>query len=142
MLNVDRISIYTKTNVTTDSDQTRQMFLGQEELKVRRIGHDAMMEQDAVYIGYEADATAYQLDTDEKKDRSNRTSRYMSSSRCNVDKDMGKDGLQQGGPNTDEFKIGSRQLRSDLHSWEKSNNTSPLGRKELLDEFPCGGEPG
>ena len=40
---------------TTDSDQMRQIYLGQEELKVRRIGHDAMMEQDAVHIGYEAD---------------------------------------------------------------------------------------
>ena len=39
-LNVDGISIYTKT----DSDQKRQIFLGREDLKVERIGHDAMME--------------------------------------------------------------------------------------------------
>ena len=44
-----------------------QIYLGQEELKVRRIGHDAMMEQDPVHIGYEADVTAHQLDTNGKK---------------------------------------------------------------------------
>ena len=67
MLNVDGISIYTRTYVTTDSDQIGQIYLGEEELKVRRIGHDAMMEQDAVHIGYEADVTAYLLDTNGKK---------------------------------------------------------------------------
>ena len=67
MLNVDGISIYTRTYVTTDSDQIGQIYLGEEELKVRRIGHDAMMEQDAVHIGYEADVTAHLLDTNGKK---------------------------------------------------------------------------
>ena len=51
MWNVDGISIYTRTYVTTDSDQIGQIYLGQGELRVRRIGHDAMMEQDAVHIG-------------------------------------------------------------------------------------------
>ena len=41
--------------------------MGQEEFEVRRIGNDAMMEQDAVHIGYEADVTAYLLDTNGKK---------------------------------------------------------------------------
>ena len=67
MLNVGGISIYTRTYVTNDSDQMGQFFLGQEELKVRRTGHDAMMEQDAVHIGYEADVTAHLLDTNGKK---------------------------------------------------------------------------
>ena len=67
MLNVDGISIYTRTYVTTDSDQIGQIDLGEDELKVRRIGHDAMMEQDAVHIGYEADVTAHLLDTNGKK---------------------------------------------------------------------------
>ena len=67
MLNVDGNSIFTKTFITTDSDQIGQIYLGQEELKVCRIGHDAMMEQDAVHIGYEADVTAHLLDTDGKK---------------------------------------------------------------------------
>ena len=67
MLNVDGISIYTRIYVTTDSDQIGQIYLGEEELKVRRIGYDAMMEQDAVHIGYEADVTAHLLDTNGKK---------------------------------------------------------------------------
>ena len=54
MLNVDGTNIYTRTYMTTDSDQIGQIYLGEEELKVHRIGHDAMMEQDAVHIGYEA----------------------------------------------------------------------------------------
>ena len=67
MLNVDGISIYTRTYVTTDSDQIGPICLCQEEFKVRRVGHDAMMEQDAVHIGFEADVTAHLLDTNEKK---------------------------------------------------------------------------
>ena len=67
MLNVDGISIYTRTYVTTDDDQMGQIYLGEEELKVRRIGHDAMMEQDAVHIGYKADVTAHLLDTNGTK---------------------------------------------------------------------------
>ena len=53
--------------MTTDSDQMGQIYLGEEELKVHRIGHDAMMEQDAIHIGYEADVTAHLLDTNGKK---------------------------------------------------------------------------
>ena len=67
MLNVDGISIYTRTYATTDSDQIGQIYMGEEELKVRRIGHEAMMEQDALHIGYEADVTAHLLDTNGKK---------------------------------------------------------------------------
>ena len=63
MLNVDGISIYTRIYVTRDSDHKGQIYLGEEELKVSRIGYDAMMEQDAVHIGYEADVTAHLLDT-------------------------------------------------------------------------------
>ena len=53
--------------MTTDSDQIGQIYLDEEELKGRRTGHDAMMEQDAVHIGYEADVTAHLLDTNRKK---------------------------------------------------------------------------
>ena len=67
MLNVDGISIYTRTYLTADSDQMGQIYLKQEEFEIRRIGHDAMMEQDAVHIGYEADDTAHLLDTNGKK---------------------------------------------------------------------------
>ena len=67
MLNVDGISIYTGTYVTTDIDQMGKIYLVQEQFKVRRIGHDAMMEQVAVHLGYEADVTAHLLDTNGKK---------------------------------------------------------------------------
>ena len=50
MLSVDGISTYTRTYVTTYSDQIGQICLGQEELKVRRIGHDATMDQDSAHI--------------------------------------------------------------------------------------------
>ena len=66
MLNVDGISICTRNYVTTDSDQMRQIYLGEEKLKIRRIGQDAMMEKVAVHIGYEADVTAHLLDTNGK----------------------------------------------------------------------------
>ena len=66
MLNVDGIIINTRTYATTDSDQMEQIYLGQEELKIRRIGQDAMMEPDAVHIGYETDVTAHLLDTNGK----------------------------------------------------------------------------
>ena len=67
ILNVDGISVFTMTYVKKDNDQIGQIYLGQEELNVLRIGHVAMMEQDAVHIGYEADVTAHLLDTDVKK---------------------------------------------------------------------------
>ena len=45
----------------------RQIYLGQEELKVRRIDYDTMIKEDAVHIGYEADVTAHLLDNNGKK---------------------------------------------------------------------------
>ena len=56
-----------RTYVTRDSDHIGQIYLGEKELKVRRIGYNAMMEQDAVHIGYEADVTLHLLDTNGKK---------------------------------------------------------------------------
>ena len=105
ILNVDGISIYTKTYITTYSDQIGQIYLSQEELKLRRIGLDAMIEHDAVHTGLVADVTAHLLDTDGK--RRNRTSRHRSSGQCNADKNMAKNGFLNGGPNSIESKIGS-----------------------------------
>ena len=50
-MNVDGMNIYTKAHVIDANDQIGQIYIGQEELKVRRIGHNAMLEQDAVHIG-------------------------------------------------------------------------------------------
>ena len=62
VMNVDGINIYTRAQVTNASDQIGRIYLGQEELKVQRIEHNAMLEQDAVCIGCEADLAAYVLD--------------------------------------------------------------------------------
>ena len=55
LINVDGNNIYNKAQVTNESDQIGRIYIGQEELKVRRVGHNAMLEQDAVHIGCEAD---------------------------------------------------------------------------------------
>ena len=62
LMNVDGINIYTKAHVTNASDQIRRIYIGQEELKVRRIGRNAMLEQDVVRIGCEVDLAAHMLD--------------------------------------------------------------------------------
>ena len=41
--------------------------MGKEELKVRLIGHCAMLEEDAMHIGIEVDVTAHVLDRSGKK---------------------------------------------------------------------------
>ena len=46
MLNIDGINIYTKTMTTCDEDLAGQTYVGREELKVRSIGHRAMLEED------------------------------------------------------------------------------------------------
>ena len=62
LMNVDGIKIYTKAHITDASDQVGQIYIGQEELNVRRIGNVALLEQDAVHIGCEADLAAHVLD--------------------------------------------------------------------------------
>ena len=62
LMNVDGINIYTKTQVTDASDQVGRTYIFREELKVRRIGHNAMLAQDAVQIGCEADLASHVLD--------------------------------------------------------------------------------
>ena len=71
LMNVDGINIYTKAHVTDASDQVGRIYIGQEEhwprrawhcVRMRRIGHNAMLEQDAVHIGCEADLAAHVLD--------------------------------------------------------------------------------
>ena len=62
LMNVDGINIYTKAHITDANDQIGRIYIGQEELKVRRIGHNAMLEQDAVHIACEADLAAHVLD--------------------------------------------------------------------------------
>ena len=67
MLNIDGINIYTKTMITCDEDLIGQIYVGKEKLKVRSIGHCAMLEEDAMHIGTEADVTGHVLDISGKK---------------------------------------------------------------------------
>ena len=67
MLNIDGINIYTKTMVTCDEDLAGQIYVGREELKVISIGHCAMLEEDAIHIGTEADVFVHVLDISGKK---------------------------------------------------------------------------
>ena len=62
VMNMDGIKIYTKEHVTDTSDQVGRIYIGREELKVPRNGHIAMLEQDAVHIGCEADLAVHVLD--------------------------------------------------------------------------------
>ena len=67
MLNIDGINIYTKTMITCDEDLVGQIYVGKEELKVRSIGHCAMLEENAMHIGTEVDVSAHVLDISGKK---------------------------------------------------------------------------
>ena len=67
MLNIDGINIYTKTMITCDEDLAGQIYVGKEELKVRSIGHCAMLEEDTLHIGTEADVLAHVLDISGEK---------------------------------------------------------------------------
>ena len=67
MLNVDGINIYTKMMITCDQDLVGQIYVGREELKVRSIGHCAMLEEDAMHLGTEADVSAHVLSINGKK---------------------------------------------------------------------------
>ena len=57
MLNIDGMNMYTKTMITGDEDLAGQIYVGKEELKVRSIGHCAMLEEDTMHIGTEADVS-------------------------------------------------------------------------------------
>ena len=67
MLNIDGINTYTKTMITCAENLLGQIYVGKLELKVRSIGHCAMLEEDAVHIGTEADVSAHVLDISGKK---------------------------------------------------------------------------
>ena len=67
MLNIDGINIYTKTMITRDEDLAGQIYVGKEELKVKSIGHCAILEEDTMHIGTEADVSAHLRDISGKK---------------------------------------------------------------------------
>ena len=72
---INGISIYTKfyittmtTTTTTITTMTRQVrYTWSRGVEVREYYHDAMIDQDVVHIGYEADVAPHLLDTYVKK---------------------------------------------------------------------------
>ena len=67
MLNIDGKNIYMKTMIACDEDLVGHIYVGKEELKVRSNGHCAMLEEDAMHIGREADVSAHALYINGKK---------------------------------------------------------------------------
>ena len=67
MLTIDGINIYTKTMITCDENLAGKIYVGREELKIRSIGHCAILEEDATHIGSEADVSAHVLEISGKK---------------------------------------------------------------------------
>ena len=53
--------------IRCDEDRAGQIYVGREKLKVRSIGHCAMLEEDAMHLGTEADVSAHVLDISGKK---------------------------------------------------------------------------
>ena len=53
--------------ITCDEDLAGQIYVGREELKVKSIGNCAMLEEDAMHLGTEADVSAHVLDISSKK---------------------------------------------------------------------------
>ena len=62
MLNIDGINNYTKTMTNCDDEMVAQVFVGQGELKIRLFGHCAMLDEDAMNLGTEADVSVLVLD--------------------------------------------------------------------------------
>ena len=140
MLNVDGISIYTRTYVTTGSDQIGQIYLGEEELNVRRIGQDANdgTRRSTHWVRSRCDRTSARHQR--KENRIHRASGHRSGSECDADKNLGKNGLHEGRSNSNESPTGRRQSRSNLRSWKNTNNGSPHGGTGSLDELLGGRE--
>ena len=67
MLNLDGINIYTKTMITCDEDLAGKIYVGREELKVRSLGHCAVLKEDSMHLGTEANVSAHVLDINGKK---------------------------------------------------------------------------
>ena len=53
--------------VKCDKDLAGQICVGREELKVRSIGHCAILEEDAMHLGTEANVSARAMDINGRK---------------------------------------------------------------------------
>ena len=64
----------------------------------------------------------------------------MSGSERDADKNLEKNGIHEGRPNSDESPTGRCESRSDLRSRKKTNNGPTQERTGSLDELPGGRE--
>ena len=65
MMNIN--DIHTKAHVTSVKDQLGRIYIEKQDLKVRCIGHSAMLEQIAVRVDCKADLVAHMLDPQDKQ---------------------------------------------------------------------------
>ena len=82
--------------ITCDEDLAGQIYVGKEELKVRSIGHCAMLEEDTMHMGTEADVSALVLDINGKNTQlrgllDTRVTRFD----CYTNRDLGANGFRQ-----------------------------------------------
>ena len=87
---MDGFNIYTKAHVTNESDQIGRIYIGQEKLKIRRVGHNATLEQDAVHIGCEADLAIGRAGQTTLREG---TTCHRSCGQCHADKHLDQHGL-------------------------------------------------
>ena len=142
-LNIDGINIYTKTMITCDEDLPGQIYVGKEELKGGSIGHCAMLEEDTMHIGTEADVSAHVLDISGKKTQLRGlldTRALLSVIPVETWERMGfdKDDLIDSGIRHTAVSCKQRGVavtRQNTNNSIKSRGTQPV------DELSCGGEP-
>ena len=140
MLNIDGINIYTKTMITCVEDLAGQIYVGKEELKIRSIGHCAMLEEDTMHIGTEADVSARVLDISGRKTQLRGlldTGAVLSVipidtwERMSFDKD-----------DLIDFKNKAVKKQRGAAGTRQNTNNSPKSRgTQPVDELSCGGEP-
>ena len=66
LMNMDGINIYRKAHVTDAIDKVGRINISREELKVRCIQKNAMLEQEAVHIGCEINLDSHLLDVQDR----------------------------------------------------------------------------
>ena len=141
MLNINGINIYTKTMITSDEDLFYgQIYVKREELKVRSIGHCAMLEEDAMHLGTEAGVSAHVLGISGKKTQLQRLLDTGAVLRV-----LPKETWRRMRFNK-EYLRGSRKLLSAANkrslegSWKDTDNSCKPGGTQPVDEFSGSGE--
>ena len=128
--------------ITCDEDLAGQIYVGREELKVRLIGHCAMLEEDAMHIGTEADVSAHVLDTNGKRTQLRGlldTGAVLSVIPSETWERMGfnRDNLIDSRIRLSAANKGALRVLSRT----PTNNSPKLGGMQPVDELSCAGKP-